>query len=307
MSESGKILVVDDDEAFAETYAQLLGLEGYQVVVASSVEEARGQLARGRWDVVLLDQKLQGPGGGDEGLSLIGEIAATGAHVIVATGYASPETIQRAFRDGAYDYLEKGPNLSTFLRVKVRNAADAVRERRMANLNDREKEEELLATWREANAATDSNVKGERLEHFIFLLCATIPGFERVDTNRNNRLEEIDVLVQNHSTDAFWAKERSPYILIECKNWSKPVGKNELVLFRAKLERRWKRATLGLFVALGGFTKTFHEENLASREKDALVIALGREDIESLIASNDRNSTLKRLHARAVVGEKPAE
>lgn len=304
MSESGNVLVVDDDVAFAETYSDLLGKEGYQVVVASSVEEAREQLARRRWDVVLLDQKLQGPGGGDLGLSLVAEIAATGAHVIVATGYAEPETIQRAFREGAYDYLEKGPNLSTFVRVKVRNAADAVRERRLANLNDSEKEAELRATWQEANAATDSNVKGERLEHFIFLLCATIPGFERVDKNRDNRLEEIDVFVQNHSTDPFWANERSTYILIECKNWSKPVGKNELVLFRAKLERRWKRANLGLFVALGGFTKTFHEENLASREKDALVVALGRDDIERLIATSDRNAMLKSFHARAVVGAK---
>ncbi len=73
------------------------------------------------------------------------------------------------------------------------------------------------------------------------LLLKSIPGFDRVDTRLKNSVEEIDVLVQNGSTDAFWQKE-SPYILVECKNWSKHIGVKEFRDLSDKMEGARKLA-----------------------------------------------------------------
>ena len=61
------------------------------------------------------------------------------------------------------------------------------------------------------------------------------PGFARITTRRRNDVEEIDLVIRNESTDPFWAGEGSGYILVECKNWSSPVGALEYNHFRAKL------------------------------------------------------------------------
>jgi DNA-binding NtrC family response regulator len=103
----GNILVVDADPAFFEMYREVLTAEGYQVSWAADRDSALTQLRGSGWDVVVLDQRLRGAEGGDTGIDLIAEIIPTGAKVIVATGYADEKMIERAFRDGAYDYLEK--------------------------------------------------------------------------------------------------------------------------------------------------------------------------------------------------------
>ncbi|KYF57024.1 hypothetical protein BE08_06655 [Sorangium cellulosum] len=109
----------------------MLSAEGYTVETATTHAEALRRLDEPGWSVILVDQKLQGPGGPDTGLDLITESRrrAPGAKVLLATAYASKETVERAFREGAYDYLEKTPVFEALLRVKVRNAMEAVRER----------------------------------------------------------------------------------------------------------------------------------------------------------------------------------
>src|SRR5689334_15626969 len=124
MSGDGRILIVDDDPAFLETYEEILAAEGYAVETATTHGEALRRLDEPGWTVVLVDQKLQGPGGPDSGLGLIDETRrrAPGAKVLLVTAYASREAVERAFREGAYDYLEKTAVFEALLRVKVRNA-----------------------------------------------------------------------------------------------------------------------------------------------------------------------------------------
>jgi len=68
---------------------------------------------------VLLDQKLQGPGGPDSGLDLIVDVGrlAPFAKTIVVTGYATPPAIERAFRSGVYDHLMKNGAFEALLRA----------------------------------------------------------------------------------------------------------------------------------------------------------------------------------------------
>ncbi|CAN91847.1 unnamed protein product [Sorangium cellulosum So ce56] len=301
MKGDARILIIDDDKAFLELYDEVLSADGYQVETATSRAQALERLDTPGFSVVLIDQKLQGPGGPDTGLDLVAETArrAPGAKAILVTAFASREAIERAFREGAYDYLEKSAVFEALLRVKVRNAVEAVRERRMASMDDDETERSIRSTWDAVRAEQDRNRKGLLLEHLTALLLKTIPGFARLGSRLSNELEELDLLVQNASPDPFWQKE-SPYFLVECKNWSKHVGTKELRDLWGKMDGRYDRCRLALLVAPGGIAETVHQLQLQNAKQSKLVVLIGPGDLDWLVAGPDRSAILKELHQRAV-------
>jgi CheY-like chemotaxis protein len=302
MTTAGRILIVDDDPLFQETYKDLLSAEGYTVEGVTNAADARARFTDSSVGLIILDQKLRGPGGPDEGVDLAAVAArlAPGAKVIIATAYADRAAIQRAFLLGVYDYLRKDEFFDEFLLVKVRNAMEVWRERSLAAMDHAAREREIHDTWTKARTETDNNKKGELLERLMLLLFRSVPGFQHAQVNRQSALEEIDVLVQNASADPFWQKEGS-YVLAECKNWKTPVGVPELKLFRQKIEDRYGRAALGFFIAPGGYAETVRQEEWSRRGRSSLVVLLDASDIAALVAAPDRGEALKRFHARAVM------
>ncbi len=300
---TGRILIVDDDERFLETYRILLGSEGYSIDTAKDAPSTLKRLEEPGWDLVLLDRKLQGRYGPDTGLDLMSEISklAPTARVILITGYADPPSIERAFASGAYDYLEKNQILDTLLRIKVRQALEAGRERRMASLANGRREEVLKKTWDELRAEKDPHRKGALLEDFVAILFKSISGFERTETRRRSDEEEIDIIIPNESPDPYWQRE-SQFFLGEVKNWSSKVDPKELAHLRAKLVDRSGRAKLGFFIAINGFTQGFKSTLDKMRGSDLLIVPIESEGLERLLGSKDRNAVLKKLHGDAVVG-----
>lgn len=305
MNPVGRVLVIDDEQDIITTYREMLAEEGLECEAARTHDEALVALRQSAWAVVLLDQRLRGHADRDSGLDLLQVIRreAPYAKVIVVTGYADNDAVRRAFADGAWDYLQKGPALDALLRVKVRNAMEIWRERALAALSHKQRETEIRDTWKAARSEKDANKKGALLETLLLMLFRSVPGFEYAAANRENELEEIDVIVQNGSVDPVWQKEGT-YLLVECKNWSSPVGVDQLNLFQLKVERRFGRATLGFFVALGGFASTVKIEEWTRRAGESLVVLLDSDDLDALIEASDRNAKLKEFHLRAVVAGK---
>ncbi|MFY0581512.1 response regulator [Cystobacter fuscus] len=225
MNPTGRILIVDDEPTFLETYRIILSTEGYAVDAAADGPSALAKLEQPGWDLILLDRKLQGRYGPDTGLDLIQSILqrAPDVKVILVTGVADEDSVNRAFSAGAYDYLEKNAYFEAILKVKVRHALEAPRERRMAALANGKREEKIRELWKSVLTERDSSVKGALLEDLMALLFKSIPGFERTQTNRKSLDEQIDIVIPNESTAPFWQQTHSQYILGECKNWSKPV------------------------------------------------------------------------------------
>ncbi|MDD5562365.1 MAG: response regulator [Thermoanaerobaculaceae bacterium] len=81
-----RLLFVDDEEGFLELYRATFSREGYTVDTAAGVDDARGLLATGGIDLVVLDIRL----GTSSGLALLREIKAADARlpVVLATAYA---------------------------------------------------------------------------------------------------------------------------------------------------------------------------------------------------------------------------
>jgi CheY-like chemotaxis protein len=298
------ILIIDDDALFVETYADLLEREGYRVESVPTADAARRRITTAPApDAVIVDLKLQGAGGPDEGLDLLGHVVARlpGTPVLLATAYISADAIQRAFRAGATDVLEKHPELfDVYLRIKLQNALQLRGARRLAAEAPEAREAHLRALWEDLQRTTDALEKGPLLERVLQVLLSTIPGFVDAGTNRQNRLEEIDVLVRNESTDAFLARQ-GDYLLVECKNWSSKVGVPEVTLLLAKLEHRYGRCNTGILVAPGGFASSARQELLARRKGRHLLLLLDGDDLSRWVHALDRAAELKRLFDEAVV------
>jgi two-component system, NtrC family, response regulator AtoC len=120
------ILVVDDEELIRWSLAQRLRSEGYQVVEASTGQEALDRVHEGV-DLVLLDYKLPDI----DGVTVLREIKEYDADVLVIllTAFATVETAVTAMKIGAYHFANKPFDLGDVSRL-VEKALETTRLRR---------------------------------------------------------------------------------------------------------------------------------------------------------------------------------
>jgi DNA-binding NtrC family response regulator len=113
-----RILIIDDDRAFRVGTRALLMDEGYGVDAAAGGDEGLARLQAERYQLVLLDLKMEGR----SGLSVLEELRRTGhtVPVVMLTGYATVDSAVQALKLGADDYLTK-PCDNEMLRSKIRS------------------------------------------------------------------------------------------------------------------------------------------------------------------------------------------
>jgi two-component system, NtrC family, response regulator len=117
-----KILIVDDEESILNQLRW--GLDGeYEVLTASTMEEARRALREERPGIVTLDVTLGPPSAGPEGLDLLDEIVERhpSTKVIMVTGNDRRENAITALQRGAIDWYAKPIELEE-LRVILKRA-----------------------------------------------------------------------------------------------------------------------------------------------------------------------------------------
>jgi DNA-binding response OmpR family regulator len=100
-----RVLLVDDEEAFAETLAERLEARGLEAKTAFSGDAALAMLDEGEFDIVVLDVLMPGK----DGIETLREIKQRRplTEVIMLTGNATVQTAIEGMRNGAYDYLMK--------------------------------------------------------------------------------------------------------------------------------------------------------------------------------------------------------
>jgi len=215
------------------------------------------------------------------------------------TGYATADTIERAFQRGAHDYLTKDRIgiMGPLLRMKVRRAVELVATERAASRTPDERDQHIRQLSLDLAGELNAQKKGRMLEELLAEIFRSIPGFT-VHPNERSDDEEIDLFITNRSPD--WVTE-SPYFLVEAKNWSSRVGPEHYDRFCRKLERRAGRVRLGFLVSLGGFTQGVQTAWAADRTKPELVVLIDRTALEHLVSSGSRGEVLLEMHRRAVV------
>ncbi|MFQ5667568.1 MAG: response regulator [Candidatus Binatia bacterium] len=110
-----EMLIVEDDAVLRKHLSRLFVREGYQVTTARTRTEALGELARTRFETLLLDVKLP-DGDGFELLASLGD-ARRPCRTVMMTAYSTSENEARAQRLGVGAFLGKPLDLRQLIRV----------------------------------------------------------------------------------------------------------------------------------------------------------------------------------------------
>ena len=161
-----------------------------------------------------------------------------------------------------------------------------------------------------ADRAKTAAGKGRALEDLAVYLFLNIPGLSHPKRNNKNRYhtEEIDLAFWNDLHPA-GLKSLNAIILVECKNWSKPVGSMEVSWFLTKIRNR--ALDFGILLAANGITGSAQDRDeahhvVAQALKDGVrMIVITRAELEDLSSSRQLVEMIKEklceLHARGTL------
>ncbi len=116
--------------------------------------------------------------------------------------------------------------------------------------------------------------------------------------------EEIDIAFWNEGV-ACGLRLFDHLLLVECKNWSTPVGYPELAVFYDKLQSRGR--PIGILVAAHGITgdrvrrTAAHEVLLRALANGREILVLTRRELERLRTTDELVDLLKRKRAQLIV------
>ena len=100
-----RILIVDDDQEFADSLAEHMSELGHSVKVAYDGQQGLDQFRTGDFHLVLTDLQMPGM----DGIALLHEIKGLDHRcvVVLITGFGTVESAVKAIKEGAYDFITK--------------------------------------------------------------------------------------------------------------------------------------------------------------------------------------------------------
>ncbi len=116
-----KILIIDDEQSIRNTLKEILEYEKYTVAEAKDGEEGFKVLSKEKFDVTLCDVKMPKM----DGLEVLQKSMEEGidTQFIMISAHGTIETAVEATKKGAYDFIQKPPDLNRLL-ITIRNAMD---------------------------------------------------------------------------------------------------------------------------------------------------------------------------------------
>ncbi len=249
MSESKRILVVDDNREFLQNVTDILELRDFEVAGAEDGPAALELAGRDRFDLVLLDVRMPVM----DGLEVFRRLRdiAPGTPVIMATAFAVEMLIRDALREGAFGALNKpldfdrlfelidqatGSGLMVLIvdddEQLCANLADLISERgyRVDTANDGDRAVELA--------------REESLD--IMLIDLKLPtrnGLETYLAIREFRPTMVAIIITGHLAEmaqlAQRATEQSAYACLE-----KPLDIDRLISMLERIERQKQDGTI---------------------------------------------------------------
>lgn len=123
MSQSEKLLLVDDDAVFREVLTRALQKRGFDVQCAENADLALQVAQQNIPDYAVVDLKMPGP----SGLVLVSQLKQLNSdmRIVMLTGFASVATAVEAIKLGATHYLAKPADADEIVAAFDRDAGDA--------------------------------------------------------------------------------------------------------------------------------------------------------------------------------------
>jgi DNA-binding NtrC family response regulator len=116
-----KVLIIDDEQSIRSTLKDILEYEKYEVSEASDGEQGLKMLLADNFDIALCDIKMPKI----DGMEVLEKAMESDIETafIMISAHGTIETAVDATKKGAYDFLEKPPDLNRLL-ISLRNALD---------------------------------------------------------------------------------------------------------------------------------------------------------------------------------------
>jgi two-component system, NtrC family, nitrogen regulation response regulator NtrX len=115
------LLIIDDEKSIRKTLSEILSFEGYKIDEAVDGEEGLRKFKEKTYDVVLCDIKMPKI----DGMEFLQKATESNPDVpiIMISGHGNIETAVEAVKKGAYDFIQKPPDLNRLL-ITIRNAME---------------------------------------------------------------------------------------------------------------------------------------------------------------------------------------
>ncbi len=124
MSDSLRILIVDDDDVFRSIMTDRFARKGHHVTAAKDGAAAISAMGSKEVDAAVLDLRMPGM----DGLELLSKVKqkSPAAEVLILTGHGTVETAVEAMKRGASDFLQKPCSLAE-IELKIEKARERTR------------------------------------------------------------------------------------------------------------------------------------------------------------------------------------
>ena len=161
----------------------------------------------------------------------------------------------------------------------------------------------------DVDVAVTANDKGDRFEDLCEYLFHELNGVSIEARDPLMDAEELDLVLWNAKTELVLQPFEN-IILVECKNWTAPVGAPALDNFIAKLRRRGLRT--GIFIAANGVTGDFLNGQGGNGAIEIIKMALGegirviiinRVDLDALTSIDDFRTLIKKRYSGLFIHE----
>ena len=247
---SGTICIVDDEPAILNTLSSILEDEGYQITLAKTGGEALKVIQMELPDVVLLNVYLPEL----DGLEVLKRVRERfpNVMVIMMSGHGSVETVVKAIKLGAYDYLGKPLDLEKVI-ILVRNALHQLEEESMSraliqdNLHGKpnlfryatkELSQDAMICWLLEWSERQHQSRDEALHacgvRFVRAL------LEKHGNPLPRRIEKVELHWQESSIDVLARINGKQVLLIEDKTGTKDHNKQLTRYYNAVIEGKTK-------------------------------------------------------------------
>ena len=116
-----KILIIDDEKSIRSTLKEILEYEKYNIDEAVDGQDGLDKISKNKYDIVLCDIKMPKL----DGIEVLERAQDLNPELpfIMISAHGSIETAVDAVKKGAYDFIQKPPDLNRLL-ITVRNAMD---------------------------------------------------------------------------------------------------------------------------------------------------------------------------------------
>mgnify|MGYP006273866913 FL=1 len=152
-----------------------------------------------------------------------------------------------------------------------------------------------------AQEAETTESKGDRLEELMaFIFEKAVPDTHVMTPNNRTSTEEIDLQLQNEEEHHPWTQLGAP-INVECKNWNKAVGVDEIYSVYGKAKMTSPNSKGAILVSWEGVSDSQTGRNADGllrdmRIQDLDILVLDQDDLSEIVETGDAQAVFERAY-----------